>query len=693
ATLAGGDENYRRAFLRVDTGEFGPFGTKAFVSASYQNYDKFKGPGDLEKKQVNAVFRQDFENDNFVSLGFHFNRNRNAFYRTTSAATFEQFGFDYDNVATCTRDAPTATVADNDGASPVASTPTLLNTDNPANPSSCGNYYGLRINPSDTGNIRMQSLWHLGDNLRLTFDPSWQYTMANGGGSATIVESFGNTADIRAVGAANLAGFDMNGDGDILDTVRFYSPNTTNTRRWGATTSLIWDINDDQRLRVAYTWDRARHRQTGMWGPVTDAGNPENVFAGREGDRVLGADGSIIRGRDRFSIAELSQFALEWRGQFMEDKFTATVGVRAADFSRELNQYCYTPDGGNGSSGNIGAAGGTLCTNRSPIATLANGNVTFVTPMTGAAVQFIAPYHDEVKFDDILPNVGLSFTPWDNQQFYLSYAQGLSAPRTDNLYAVRRLGDGSLGRPTPESETTKAYDFGWRLNTANTIASVALWKIDYQNRIVSSFDPELTITTDRNVGDVDLWGAEAQIGQRLGSVVSLSASAAYAKSEVLENLLFAVNPMGLVQYLPLKGNELVETPDWTFALRADFDITENWHAGIQGKKVGDRFSTDLNDETSPGYTVVDLDMQYKFKLKGDNALELSFTLSNLTDEDYFSTISSGLGGNGLPLQCVDVDGTALGNCIGATGGTLNGGVGFFGIGAPRTAVVAVRYNF
>src|SRR6185503_4797585 len=180
-----------------------------------------------------------------------------------------------------------------------------------------------------------------------------------------------------------VTGFDLNGDGDILDTVRFYSPNTTNTKRWGATTSLIWDLNEANRVRLAYTWDRARHRQTGMWGTMTDEGNPTNVFAGRNGERVLAADGDIIRGRDRFSIAELNQFALEWRGQFDDDKFTATVGVRAPFFKRELNQYCYTPDGGTGNSGSIGAQGGVLCTSRSPNFVYPNGNVGFqgATPM------------------------------------------------------------------------------------------------------------------------------------------------------------------------------------------------------------------------------------------------------------------------------------------------------------------------
>src|SRR6185295_6406278 len=697
AVLSGGEEGYKRGLLRVDTGQWGESGITSWFAASYQKYDKFKGPGDLEKRQFNAEFRKDFENGDFVTLGMHYNRNRNDFYRTASNASFVAYGRDYDNIDTCTRDAPTANVIDNDGFTPNTATtpnpppPAPLHTDNPLYPGSCTNYFGLRINPSDTGNIRMQSLWHITDNVIFTFDPSWQYTLANGGGTSTIVESFGQTADVRAVGSAPVTGFDLNGDGDILDTVRFYSPNTTNTKRWGATTSLIWDLNEANRVRLAYTWDRARHRQTGMWGTMTDEGNPTNVFGGRNGERVLAADGDIIRGRDRFSIAELNQFALEWRGSYAEDKFIATIGLRAADFKRELNQYCYTPDGGTGSSGTINAGGGTLCTSRSPNATLANGNVTFVTPAMGAPVQFIAPYSDTVKFDDILPNVGLSFRPWDAHMFYVSYAEGLSAPRTDNLYSVRRQPDGTVGRPTPESETTKAYDFGWRFTGSSTIASAALWKIDYTNRIVSSFDPEVGFSVDRNVGDVDMWGAEAQLAQQFGDSFSVSTSVSYAKTELQDNLPYGPTPGAnpVQQFLPLKGNELVETPQWQFALRADWPIIEDLHVGLQGKWVDERFSTDLNDETTPAYTVVDLDASYRFLMGDHQSLQLQLNVTNLLDEEYYGTISSGVGGSGTaPLQCLHENaGTALFNCLNpATGANINGGVGFFGIGSPRTVM-------
>jgi iron complex outermembrane receptor protein len=191
---------------------------------------------------------------------------------------------------------------------------------------------------------------------------------------------------------------------------------------------------------------------------------------------------------------------------------------------------------------------------------------------------------------------------------------------------------------------------------------VALYRIDYTNRIVSSFDPDLGFSVDRNVGDVKIQGLDFQVGQRLGELVSLTASASYNDSELLDDIPTA-NPAAPI---PTAGKQLVETPKWTFAARADFQVTENLHAGLQGKKVGDRFGTDLNDEIAPGYTVFDLDLSYSFKLGGDNKAQIQLNVTNLTDEDYFGTISSG------------------------TGGTS---VGFYSIGAPRTVMGSFRYDF
>jgi iron complex outermembrane receptor protein len=657
-----GDEDYRRLFGRFDTGEFGPWGTRAWVAASASDYDKFKGPGDLEKRQFNAKFLQDIgEVGDFVSIAFHWNRNRNAFYRNASAATFAQFGRDYDNLPTCTRDTPTAGTRDNEGATPVTANTPVLSGDNLLNPSSCSNYFGLRINPSDTGNVRAQSLFHFGEKLRLTIDPSFQYTLANGGGTTVLDETpAANQPDRRLIGTATgVTGVDLNGDGDLLDSVRFYTPNITNTRRYGLTSSLIYDINDENLVRLAYTLDYAQHRQTSAYGGIDAAGNPLDVFAGLRSPKVRTADGNYIRGRDRYSVAELNQIAAEYRGEFIDNKLIMQVGLRAPFFKRDLNQFCYTPNGGNGNSGNVTTT--SLCTTQTPVQPLPNGNVLFAT--TGTITEYIPPYQDTIKFDEVLPNIGATFRLTDEHTIYGSFAENLSAPRTDNLYPVRRLADGSIGRGIPESEKTQAFDLGWRFNASNVLASVALYRVDYDNRLVSSFDQDLGFTVDRNVGKVDVQGVDAQAGFRPIPLLTLSGSASWNDSKLKENV-----PTSATAFLATKGKKLVETPEWQYSLRADFDFTDDFRAGIQGKYVDKRPSTDLNNEFTPSYTVVDLDASYKFELNGFvKTLEAQLNVVNLLDEEYFGSISSGTG-----------VGTNLGQ---------------FALGAPRTFILSLKADF
>ena len=654
-TVSAGEYNFRRYFGLLDTGAIGPWGTRAYIAASSASNDKFKGPGGLYKRQFNARIYQDVNDSDFIAVAFHFNRNRNNFYRTTSEANFAAFGRGYDNIATCTRPTPTKGVADNEGATPNASTPTLLNTDNPLNPGACTNYYGLRVNPSDTGNIRVTSLWHLSDKLRLSVDPSFQYVLANGGGTTTITETpVANNADRRVVGNTALAGFDLNGDGDILDTVRFYSPSNTNTKRYGVNASLIWDVAENQRIRFAYTLDYGKHRQTGQFGYLDANGNPENVFGGRQGRPVILADGSQLRSRDRFSIAELNQFAADYRGKFMNDKLTLNLGVRAPYFKRELNQYCYTQD----TSTNV------LCTTQTPVATRPNGNVVFVNSAT--AVQYIAPFSATAKFDKVLPNVGLTYAIDEQNTVYTSYSEGLSAPRTDSLYGLRRLPDNSLARVNPNPETTQSYDLGWRFRANNVMASVAAWQSKYQNRIVSSFDADLGFSVDRNIGDVDLSGYDAQIAYQPYEWMQISSSASRTKTKLLNNLQLSATAA-----LPTAGKSLVETPDYTFGGRIELYPVKNFSVGLQGKYVGKRWTTDMNDASVRPYSIVDLDARYQFALPNTKGLSVQLNISNLFDEQYFNTISSTNYSVALP-------------------GFTGPGLPNLGIGAPRTASLSFQ---
>ena len=129
-----GGENFSRIFAKVETGEFTSFGTKAFLAASRTRYDKFRGPGEIYKRQINAgIYQPIGDNGDFIYLKGHFNKNRNNFYRNVSLADLrsitgrslmasvgaftkaqEETINNFENLDVCTRATPGAGTAQKD---------------------------------------------------------------------------------------------------------------------------------------------------------------------------------------------------------------------------------------------------------------------------------------------------------------------------------------------------------------------------------------------------------------------------------------------------------------------------------------------------------------------------------------------------------------------------------------------------
>jgi iron complex outermembrane recepter protein len=86
--------------------------------------------------------------------------------------------------------------------------------------------------------------------------------------------------------------------------------------------------------------------------------------------------------------------------------------------------------------------------------------------------------------------------------------------------------------------------------------------------------------------------------------------------------------------------------------------------GLQGKRVGDRFSNDVNTEVAPGYTTFDLDVRYNLASVGNGSSYIQFNVINLFDTEYLADIST------------------------STTGTAS-----YQLGAPRTAMVTLRAAF
>jgi iron complex outermembrane receptor protein len=478
----------------------------------------------------------------------------------------------------------------------------------------------------------------LADGLILTMDPGYQSTLANGGGTTTLAE---NSSQLR--GATTAAGVDLNNDGDTRDTVRLYQPSNTRTHRYTFLASLIYELSEQHRLRVAYTYDRGQHRQTGEFGRLFDNGDPISVFGGKynEQARVLTADGLTLQNRDRYSIAQLQQLSGEYFGRFLDERLTVTVGVRAPFFRRDLDQNCFT----------VISTGNPLCTSEviAPSRIIAPG-----TPRPPAGFptnSLFAPFERTVKYSPILPSAGVSFDVTEQASVYVSYGKNFSSPSTDNLYRSVDL--------EVEPENTDAFEGGVRYRSRMVQAQLATYLVNYKNRIVSAQDLDPTSLTfnqtlDRNVGDARAYGFDGQVSIRPVRALSLYAYGSYINSEIENDI------PGTVPVLTA-GAEFVETPKWSYGGRAQGNFGP-LTLGAQFKWVGKRFTTDDNGRSyaartitaantvpildelgrTPSYTTVDLDGsldigELGFKL---DRTRLKVSVINLFDKYYFGNIST-----------------------------------------------------
>ncbi len=631
-----GSNNWSRYFAEAESGEVGPWGTRFMLAGNYDQSNKWVGIGQEMKEGFDARVYQPLKGSDFISLAGSYVLEHDYFYDGSSYAQFSQPGvskstIDYNN----TWSVPTAVAGKAD--TPLNNCGTLINAgctgflQGSAGATGLdGNFWALHPNPVIFGTIRGQSKFSLTDSLTFTFDPSFFYTLANGGGVQAISET-----DPRLKGnKVGSRGVDLNGDGDVLDTVDVYAPNNTNTRRYGINSALLWDLNEHNHFALSYTLDYAMHRQTGEYNFINPVnGLPGSVFGGKDGEgstRITTDDGSFLRGRDRHSIAELNQISLNYIGKFMDDKLHINVGIRDPHFKRDLNQYCYTYNGTSAYCDTIDPAQVTAAFNADVLAGNTNALSTLLFGRTGAisfnavtkAPNFRTPFSQTFNFDKVLPNAGATYRLTDNQLIYATYAEGFSAPKTDDLYSSVT----ALVQP----ETSESFSAGWRYQSSTFITSLSAWDVQYKNRIVQSFDPtDPTLSIDRNIGDVQLYGVDLEAGATLWEHLSVYASAEFVHSDVKSNeVVAAAGAVALA--LPTAGKEFVLQPDETFAANVRYDF--GWiDLGGNVKYQGKRWIDDMNTVAAPDITTVNADARMPISWWGLQNTYLQFNVFNLTN--------------------------------------------------------------
>lgn len=485
-------------------------------------------------------------------------------------------------------------------------------------------YYQLTKNPFENMIASVVAKFRIAENTDIKIIPYYWFGYGTGGNQQKLQAE---NAFLNKTTGKNTVGVDLNGDGDTLDKVIVANSSVTRTNRPGITASVLHTIGDHQILG-GFWFERSTHDQFGPMVTVDAAGNANDIWL-KEG-RVLRPDGTPYQSRDWRTISTSSQVFLQDTLNMMNDKLAINVGVRVPTMNRDFTNHA-----------NEGANSGV-------------------------------DYHLEKTYTEILPQLGARYQIDNNNQVFFSLAKNMKAPpnfvysATNNVVLVN-------GQPTMpvdvKAETSVNIDLGYRLQSDQLTAQATVYSVDFRNRQATAYDVEANLSSLTSVGKVKTYGFELEMGNTPVNGFSFYGSIGYANSEIQSDI-----PVSKTATLPTKGKSMTLTPEWKAGLSAMYE-NGGMYARAKVKYTGQQWATMTNDELVPSYTLVGLDMGYKFADMGwIKKPKIAINISNLTNRQYRNA-------SGFNITNAKAYGTARAKTV------------FYYMGAPRFASVTVSANF
>ena len=615
--LSGGSYSDQRGFLRFETGDMGNAGTRAYISYTNQQTDKWKGDGEQKQEQVNFKIVQPLGDAQLTAFYNWSDRQEND-YQDLSLSMISRLGYDWDNLSSLS-DWPTILQATNfyQGQLPppfpvIAPFPTSYPSPFTSVDDAYANAAGLRKD-------------HLmGATLNMPFGDGWSWD--------TTVYRHENKGEgiwftpARATGrlparfingiatpAAVVAAPDGSGGMIAAGAGAPVSVHTTeyNIDRSGVTTALTWTTGN-------HTWN------AGLWIENNDF-NHARRFYGLE-------------------LAAPQRDSLE----FMQDPFFTQWQYA---FNTQTNQFFVQDIWAVSDELKVNFGFKTLSVENKARAIV---DTRFATSLAGTIKAS----------DDFLPQVGFNYAMDDQQELFGAITKNMRAfqaaatvgpfSTTPTNFALLQ----SSGGLKPETSTT--YEFGWRYNVADLQAVAAIYYVDFKDRLLTNTIGAGIVgnpTVLQNVGDVQSQGAELGVRWVFADDWNWYNSVSYNQSEYQNDVVSVAIVLGVpvTTLTPTGGKTVVDTPKELFKSELSYDNGTIF--GTLGVDyTGKRYFTYTNDLTTVGdgagsvgsYTVLDLGLGYRFKDFGfGKNITLQANVTNLTDESYVSTIgSNGFGNKG-----------------------------------------------
>jgi iron complex outermembrane recepter protein len=260
---------------------------------------------------------------------------------------------------------------------------------------------------------------------------------------------------------------------------------------------------------------------------------------------------------------------------------------------------------------------------------------TVVGPMKTGTLETDEPF---------LPQIGINWRLDDDLEWFASGSKNVRAfasSGTSGPFSTTAAGFAAI-RDVIEPETATNVETGLRFRAASLEGLVALYHVDFKDRLVGITQGPGIVGNPSvlaNVGGVTTKGIEAALTWRPTEQLTWFNSLSYNDSKYDDDYT-TTNGAGVQTVVPVKGKRVVDTPEVLFKSELGFE-RGSFFAHADVSYVDERFYTYLNEGGVDSYTLLNAGFGYRFSGLGIvEQLTVQADVTNLTDEDYFSTIDS-----------------------------------------------------
>lgn len=560
-----------KTFVRYDTGFLSDKRSKAFISYSLAEADKWKGTGKAHREHIDAGVSYEWDRFNYIAATLLWNEAKNNSINNLTLKEINENGYYYDTSPTFVGHM-----------TPVAGTAQVEKTQTPP-------FYGLYNNPFRNGIFSATAKFRLGENTDIKVVPYYWYGFGNGGIQQN---ARSETSFLNSVTNKNTASVDLNGDGDFKDTILVAYASVTRTQRPGVTASVTHTFGNNEVLAGLW-YEKATHQQT---APMVKINQDGTYDVWLQQNKILRPDGNPFENRDNRTISTAYQAFVQDTLSLIDGKVLINAGVRTPHVKRDVTNFA--------SEGNQNATYNITRTYDS------------VLPQFGVRYKLT---NDDQVFMSVAKNMKAP------PNFVFSNV-GTNVVFVGGVPTLTRDVD---------AETSWNTDIGYRHQDNRFIATFTAFGVNFKNRQAGYFDPVASSNYYTNIGDVKTKGFEIEANNMPINGWSLYGSFGYLKSEIQNDMLVPQKNPALTGILPTAGKELPGSPRLKAGLSIEYSQNAFWARVKAKATSEQQVTFANDEIAAPGYTTFGIDAGYTFPNFGLlKRPKLTLNASNITNKQY-----------------------------------------------------------